>query len=28
MVVALRTGELSVVAPFRYMPVPLSILLG
>jgi drug/metabolite transporter (DMT)-like permease len=28
MVVALRTGEVSVVAPFRYVPVPLSILLG
>jgi len=28
MVVALRTGEVSVVAPFRYAPVPLSILLG
>jgi len=27
-IVALRTGELSVVAPFRYTPVPLSVLLG
>jgi len=28
MIIALRTGEVSVVAPFRYVPVPLSILLG
>jgi drug/metabolite transporter (DMT)-like permease len=28
MIMALRTGEVSVVAPFRYVPVPLSILLG
>ncbi|HEU0061838.1 MAG TPA: DMT family transporter [Hyphomicrobiaceae bacterium] len=28
LIVALRTGEVSVVAPFRYVPVPLSILLG
>jgi drug/metabolite transporter (DMT)-like permease len=28
MIVALRTAEVSVVAPFRYVPVPLSILLG
>jgi len=27
-IIALRTGEISVVAPFRYAPVPLSILLG
>jgi drug/metabolite transporter (DMT)-like permease len=28
MIVALRTGEIAVVAPFRYMPVPLSLGLG
>lgn len=28
MVIAIRTGEIAVVAPFRYAPVPLSILLG
>jgi len=28
MIMALRTGEVSIVAPFRYVPVPLSILLG
>lgn len=28
LIVAFRTGEISVVAPFRYVPVPLSILLG
>jgi drug/metabolite transporter (DMT)-like permease len=28
MVVALRTGQVSVVVPFRYVPAPLSILLG
>ena len=27
-VVALRTGEIGVVAPFRYAPVPLSLALG
>lgn len=27
-IIALRTGEIAVVAPFRYAPVPLSILLG
>ena len=25
---ALRTGEMSVIAPFRYVTVPMSILLG
>lgn len=28
MVIAIRTGEIAVVAPFRYAPVPLSLLLG
>jgi len=28
LIVAFRTGEIAVVAPFRYVPVPLSILLG
>ena len=28
MTVALRTGEIAVVAPFRYVPVPLALLLG
>ena len=28
MTVGLRTGEIAVVAPFRYVPVPLAILLG
>jgi drug/metabolite transporter (DMT)-like permease len=28
MVTGLRTGEIAVVAPFRYAPVPLSLLLG
>jgi drug/metabolite transporter (DMT)-like permease len=28
MITGLRTGEISVVAPFRYAPVPLSLLLG
>jgi drug/metabolite transporter (DMT)-like permease len=28
MIVALRTGEIAVVAPFRYTPVPLSLALG
>ncbi|HJZ30067.1 MAG TPA: DMT family transporter [Hyphomicrobiaceae bacterium] len=28
MIIALRIGEVSVVAPFRYVPVPLSIVLG
>jgi len=28
MIMALRTGEMSVIAPFRYVMVPLSILLG
>lgn len=28
MTVGLRTGEIAVVAPFRYVPVPLSVLLG
>ena len=28
MIMALRTGEIAVVAPFRYAPVPLSLLLG
>ncbi|MBX9589725.1 MAG: DMT family transporter [Hyphomonadaceae bacterium] len=28
MVVALRTGEIAVVAPFRYAPVPLTVWLG
>lgn len=27
-IMALRTGEIAVVAPFRYAPVPLAILLG
>jgi drug/metabolite transporter (DMT)-like permease len=27
-IMALRTGEIAVIAPFRYAPVPLSILLG
>jgi drug/metabolite transporter (DMT)-like permease len=27
-IIALRTGEVSLIAPFRYLPVPLSILLG
>jgi drug/metabolite transporter (DMT)-like permease len=27
-IIALRTGEIAVVAPFRYVPVPLSLLLG
>jgi drug/metabolite transporter (DMT)-like permease len=27
-IIALRTGEIAVIAPFRYAPVPLSILLG
>jgi drug/metabolite transporter (DMT)-like permease len=27
-IIALRTGEIAVVAPFRYAPVPLAILLG
>ena len=27
-IMALRTGEMSVIAPFRYVMVPLSILLG
>ena len=27
-IMALRTGEISVVAPFRYAPVPLSLALG
>ena len=27
-IVALRTGEIAVVAPFRYVAAPLSILLG
>ena len=26
--VGLRTGEIAVVAPFRYVPVPLALLLG
>ena len=28
MIMALRTGEMSVIAPFRYVMVPMSILLG
>jgi drug/metabolite transporter (DMT)-like permease len=28
MVTGLRSGEIAVVAPFRYVPVPLSLLLG
>jgi drug/metabolite transporter (DMT)-like permease len=28
MTVGLRTGEIAVVAPFRYVPVPLAVLLG
>jgi drug/metabolite transporter (DMT)-like permease len=28
MIMALRTGEIGVVAPFRYAPVPLALLLG
>jgi drug/metabolite transporter (DMT)-like permease len=28
MTMGLRTGEIAVVAPFRYAPVPLSVLLG
>ncbi len=28
MTVGLRTGEIAVVAPFRYVPVPLALLLG
>jgi drug/metabolite transporter (DMT)-like permease len=28
MIMALRTGEIAVVAPFRYAPVPLALLLG
>jgi drug/metabolite transporter (DMT)-like permease len=28
MIMALRTGEIAVVAPFRYAPVPLAVLLG
>jgi drug/metabolite transporter (DMT)-like permease len=28
MIMALRTGEIAVVAPFRYTPVPLSLALG
>jgi drug/metabolite transporter (DMT)-like permease len=28
MTVGLRTGEIAVVAPFRYAPVPVSLLLG
>lgn len=28
LIVALRTGEIGVVAPFRYAPVPLSLALG
>jgi drug/metabolite transporter (DMT)-like permease len=28
MVTALRTGEIAVVAPFRYVPVPLALALG
>jgi S-adenosylmethionine uptake transporter len=28
MITGLRTGELSVVAPFRYTPVPLALGLG
>lgn len=28
MVMALRTGEIAVVAPFRYAPVPFALLLG
>jgi drug/metabolite transporter (DMT)-like permease len=27
-IIALRTGEVSLIAPFRYLPVPLSIVLG
>lgn len=28
MIMALRTGEIAVVAPFRYAPVPLAVVLG
>src|SRR5262249_48928504 len=28
MIMALRTGEIAVVAPFRYAPVPLALALG
>ena len=28
MIMALRTGEIAVVAPFRYAPVPLAVMLG
>ena len=28
MIMALRTGEIAVVAPFRYAPVPLALVLG
>lgn len=28
MTVALRTGEIAVVAPFRYVPVPVALMLG
>ena len=28
MIMALRTGEIAVVAPFRYAPVPFALLLG
>jgi drug/metabolite transporter (DMT)-like permease len=28
MIMALRTGEISVIAPFRYSMVPLSLVLG
>jgi len=28
MTVGLRVGEIAVVAPFRYVPIPLAILLG